>query len=170
MSQVPTHLGPQAPPRPVGESPPPVSDHVRLEADLVAVKPAAAERAEPVTGHRRTVLVVDDDVEMRRYLRRCLAELETVVVHEAADGLEALERARAGGLDLIVSDVAMPRLDGVGLCRALHADAALRTIPVLLITAESASADLPGGAAGVLAKPFDAVRLRATVDRLLAPP
>ena len=170
MPQAPTDSFTEAPPRRGAEAPPAVSDHVRLEADLVAVEPAAAERAEPVTGHRRTVLVVDDDAEMRRYLRRCLTELDAVVVHEAADGLEALERARAGGLDLIVSDVVMPRLDGVGLCRALHADAALRTIPVLLITAESASADLPGGAAGVLAKPFDAVRLRATVDLLLRPP
>ena len=171
MPQAPTDSFTEAPPRRGAEAPPAVSDHVRLEADLVTAEAGPArERVELASGRGRTVLVVDDDADMRRYLKRCLAELETVDVCEAADGLAALERARGGGIDLIVSDVVMPRLDGIGLCRALQADAALSGIPVLLITAEGAPPGLPGGAGGVLAKPFDAVRLRATVDRLLAPP
>lgn len=114
-----------------------------------------------------TVLVADDDADMRLYLRVCLQRMGAARVLEAADGHEAL--TLASGADLVVSDVRMPDLDGVALCRALKADARTHSLPVLLVSGEGALP--PGsGAGGFLAKPFNAAVLRAEVARLLAPP
>ncbi|MFW5973339.1 MAG: response regulator [Bacteroidota bacterium] len=112
-----------------------------------------------------TVLVVDDDQDMRLYLSGCLSVIGVSHVVEAADGREALQLARALVPDLIISDVVMPGIDGVALRRALKANSETAAIPFLLISGESiASAD---GADGFIAKPFNATRLRAEVDRLL---
>jgi CheY-like chemotaxis protein len=112
-----------------------------------------------------TVLVADDDADMRLYLRGCLRGLGAARVLEAADGHEALRLAPAA--DLVVSDVLMPGLDGVALCRALKADESTRAIPVLLVSGETAA---PACADGFLEKPFNAAGLRGEVERLLARP
>jgi CheY-like chemotaxis protein len=115
-----------------------------------------------------TVLIVDDDADMRLYLRSCLETLGPRIarVLEAADGLTALRLARSGGVDMVISDVVLPAMSGLALCDAIHADARLRDIPVLLISGE----DRPGGADGAdgfLAKPFNARQLLAALDGLL---
>lgn len=117
-----------------------------------------------------TILVVDDDPEMRDYIARGLMRLEgcPVRVLEAGDGEAALAMARTAAIDLIVSDVVMPRLDGLALCRALADDALLKIIPVLLVSGEFDEAELhTTHAAGVLAKPFNARTLRTCVGGLL---
>lgn len=157
-----------------GEAAAGISAHVRLEADLLTAGagslPVAPLQQAAAPG-RRTFLVVDDDPGMRLYVRRCLTQSsgDEITVLEAADGLAALERARQGGIDGIISDIVMPRLDGLALCRALQADAALRHLPVLLVTGEAIPSVLPDGVGGVLAKPFNAASLRAVVDRLFGP-
>jgi CheY-like chemotaxis protein len=164
------------------EATPPLrlSDQVRLELDILgadAGRPEGRPTRKPAGAPPLTILVVDDDADMRVYVKRCLRALkrQPVRVIEAADGVEALAKARAGGVDLIVSDLVMPRLDGLALCRALQADAPARPIPVLLITGEASveavwarAGDVQVGA--VLAKPFNARKLCAGVDRLLARP
>lgn len=151
-----------------------VSDHVQLEADLLNETPIPATTGyrpeDPDTARGRVILIVDDDGEMRLYLKRCLMKAGTtdLVVIEAADGQEALEYARRGGIDLVISDIVMPKMDGLALCRAFQADEALRPLPVLLITGEGPLARLPGGVVGVLAKPFSAATLWAAVRPLLA--
>ena len=105
------------------------------------------------------------DADVRRHLKRCLLACDAVDVLEAADGRAALERARQGGLDLIVSDVVLPHLDGPGLCAALLADAALRAIPVLLVTGRGLPPALPDGAGGLMARPLDAAGPRDGVRR-----
>jgi CheY-like chemotaxis protein len=111
------------------------------------------------------VLIADDDPEMRAYIRHGLRGTAHVV--EAADGAEALSLARRGLPDLVIADIRMPGLDGHALCAALHADAATRDVPVLLVSGEprreAACAD------GFLAKPFNAARLRDAVAGLLPP-
>ena len=115
-----------------------------------------------------TVLIADDDLDMRLYLRSCLESLGPRIarVIEAADGLTALRFARSGVVDVLISDVVMPGLDGRALCDAIRADAGLRAIPVLLISGED-----PAGGAGsadaFLAKPFNAHQLLAAVEGLL---
>lgn len=112
-----------------------------------------------------TVLVADDDADMRLYLRGCLGRLGAARVLEATDGHEALRLAPLA--DLVISDVLMPGLDGQALCRALHANPATAATPVLLVSGVTAPADvLP---VGFLAKPFNAADLRRAVERLLLP-
>ena len=119
---------------------------------------------------RTTVLVVDDNPDVRAYVRSVFAGAYRVL--EAADGAEALVVARAALPDLIVADVMMPELDGLGLGRALKADAMTDAIPVVLLTARAAPEDqvagLGTGADAYLVKPFDPAVLEATVAGLLA--
>ena len=132
---------------------------------------AAGEPSGPFT---RTVLLVDDDADMRLYLRSCLRSLSAPFdrVIEAADGLEALHLVRSGGVDLVISDVGLPGLDGLRLSRAIRDDATLRHVVVLLISGDGAVAD--SIADGFLTKPFNSLQLVAALDglppRRLPPP
>ena len=107
---------------------------------------------------------------MRAYLREHLESLYRVI--EAADGEEGLAKAREAEPDLIISDVMMPCLDGVGLVRALKQEEALRTIPVILLTARAAEADrlegLEAKADDYIAKPFSAEELKVRIRNLIA--
>jgi len=117
----------------------------------------------PAPGDHPFVLLADDNADMRDYVRRLLAQhydVETV-----ADGQAALEAARRRRPDLVISDVMMPQLDGFALLRALRADADLRDVPVILLSAragEEASVEgLAAGADDYLVKPFSARELLA---------
>jgi len=112
----------------------------------------------------RTVLVVDDEPDMRLYLRSCLRTLPFERVIEAADGLEAWRLVRSEGVDLVISDVALPGLDGRRLSRAIRDDAALDHVSVLLISGENILGD--SIADGFLLKPFNSHQLLAALDRL----
>ncbi|MGN6807031.1 MAG: response regulator [Trinickia sp.] len=112
------------------------------------------------------VLVVDDNEDMRRYMSRLLRgqwEVDT-----AADGHEALAAIRERRPDVVLSDVMMPGLDGVGLLRAIRSDSELRDLPVVLVSAragEEASVEgLGAGADDYLTKPFSARELLARVN------
>jgi diguanylate cyclase (GGDEF)-like protein/PAS domain S-box-containing protein len=104
-----------------------------------------------------TILVVDDRVVNRQFLATLFAYAGHQVV-EAADGGEALERARQSPVDLVFSDILMPGMDGVELARRMRADAALAHIPVIFYTATYRSRDArrlaaESGVQDVLAKP-----------------
>lgn len=128
------------------------------------------ETLDDSAGDRTTVLVVDDNADMRAYIRRHLEPCYRVV--EAADGLEGLARARGLVPDLVVSDVMMPGLDGNALFRGLREDPELALVPVVLLTARaSAESRIQGLREGVddyLVKPFDPRELKARVDNLIA--
>ena len=122
-----------------------------------------------------TVLVVDDHPEIRAYVRRHLGAPRdgraSYRIVEGCDGAEGLSLARALLPDLVVSDVMMPRFDGVELCRALKADPATDFIPVVLLTAkageEATLAGLGVGADDYVTKPFNVRELAARVDNLI---
>ena len=116
------------------------------------------------------VLVVDDD-EIIRQLITLNLELEGYEVHSAADGAEALERARALRPDVMTLDVMMPHLDGLAAAAALRSDPATAQIKVCVVSARAQEADRQRAASafGVdayLAKPFDPDDLLAVVRRL----
>ncbi|MEV0001895.1 SpoIIE family protein phosphatase [Micromonospora sp. NPDC050980] len=112
------------------------------------------------------VLVADDNADMREYLARLLRSAGHRV-QTVADGQAALEAARALPPDLVVSDVMMPRLDGLQLVAALRADPRTAGTPVLLLSAragQDASIEgLEAGADDYLVKPFPAAELLARV-------
>jgi CheY-like chemotaxis protein len=89
----------------------------------------------------------------------------------AGNGAEGLAMLRSQGADLVVSDLAMPQLDGMGLLKALKADARLARIPVVLISASTERARLEQamelGAADYILKPFSPADLRSRLEALL---
>jgi two-component system chemotaxis response regulator CheY len=119
----------------------------------------------------RTILTVDDSTSMRQMVRATLQSAGYGVV-EAADGTEALEYARSNRVDLVISDVNMPGMDGIKLVGELRALPAYRLTPLLLLTTESSQEKkLEGkraGATGWIVKPFNPAQLLATLNRLFA--
>ncbi len=114
---------------------------------------------------RPVILIADDNADMCLYLARLLAERYHVVT--VPDGLAALSAAREQRPDLILGDVMMPNLDGFGLMREIRADDALKTIPVILLSArageESRVEGMEHGADDYLIKPFSTRELLARV-------
>ncbi len=130
--------------------------------------PAAATppRTEPAEAGRRPRIVwADDNADMRDYVLRLLSDRYDV--EAVADGAAALAAVRRVPPALVLCDVMMPRLDGVGLLRELRADGRLRTIPIILLSArageESRIEGLEAGADDYLVKPFSARELLARV-------
>ncbi len=118
-------------------------------------------------------MVVDDYRFMRHLLIKMLEDLGFQNFLEAEDGEQALEVARQGAVDLIVSDLQMPRMDGVEFVRQLRQEPEVGSIPVLIITAEhSTKVEDEVRAAGgnaFLGKPFSVEDLQAAVSLLLKP-
>ena len=108
-------------------------------------------------------LVVDDFSTMRRIMRNLLKELGFMNVEEARDGVEALAKLRADKFDFVVSDWNMPNMTGIELLQAIRADAGLRHLPVLMVTAEAKRENIimaaQAGASGYVVKPFTAAKL-----------
>jgi len=116
------------------------------------------------------ILAVDDSPSMRDMVRIALTSAG-FQVSQACDGEEALAMARAGSYDLVLSDVNMPRMDGISLIRALRAEAAYKHTPILMLTTESSAErkkqGKEAGATGWIVKPFDPGQLVATMQRVL---
>jgi two-component system chemotaxis response regulator CheY len=104
---------------------------------------------------------------MRLYLRSCLRGLASPFerVIEAGDGLEALRMVQSGAVQLVISDVWLPGMDGRQLCRAIRGDARLRHVFVLLISGDGAIDE--STANGFLLKPFNSRQLLAALDGML---
>jgi class 3 adenylate cyclase len=140
----------------------------RLSDGPLLVSRESGDAATPLPGRLETVLVVDDDEANRNVLGRRLAKLGYGIV-EARDGIEALERLAdpAGGIDLVLLDVMMPRLDGFAVLERHRADPAIRHVPVIMISALDDMASIvrciEAGAEDYLPKPFDPVLLKARV-------
>jgi len=117
-----------------------------------------------------TVLVVDDEQPIVDLVRFTLED-EQVQVVEAADGVQALEVARAHRPDLVFLDVQMPRLDGLEVCRLLRREPGLEHTRIVMLTAASQEADrargLEAGADEYLTKPFSPLKLLLLVQALL---
>lgn len=131
-----------------------------------------APRSEaPGTGRPARILIAEDDPDMRELITALVQDLglEAVAV---PDGEAALAEVAARPPDLILSDLGMPRLGGVELCRRVKASPATHSIPVLLVTGigeEYRGPGLEAGADAFLSKPFTLTDLRARIHDLLGP-
>ena len=129
-------------------------------------------RTEISNGHEdNSILIVNDEPDQLTLMGTLLHKAGYSVL-TAEDGLEGLTLARRERPDLVISDVTMPRMNGLEFCREIRADSELKTVPILLVTAlqkdtESAVAGLQAGADDYLEFPFDSARLVAKVSRLL---
>jgi two-component system chemotaxis response regulator CheY len=117
-------------------------------------------------------LVVDDFSTMRRIVRNLLKELGFANVQEAEDGVDALNKLRGEQFDFVVSDWNMPNMTGIELLRAIRADAALKHLPVLMVTAEAKKENIieaaQAGASGYVVKPFTAATLDEKLKKIFA--
>ena len=118
----------------------------------------------------RSILAVDDSPSMRKMVSFTLSGAGFRVV-EAADGVDALEKAQKEQVDLVLADQNMPRLDGIGLTRKLREDPRYRDIPILILTTESSDqmkqAGREAGATGWLVKPFNPNRLIEVIQKVI---
>jgi len=116
------------------------------------------------------ILAVDDSASLRQMVSFTLRQAGHEVV-EAADGVEALDLARTAAADLVISDVNMPRMDGISLVRELRGMPEYKFTPILLLTTESSDdkkqEGKAAGATGWLVKPFDPEALLTTIKRVL---
>ena len=144
----------------------PISTH---ELEALSAPEESESAPVPPEDERPEVLVVDDEKNVRTYLAEVLTP--RYAVRLAANGKEALERLREQPSDLVISDVVMPQLDGFELCRAIRADEALRTIPVILLTVQRADKSkrtgIREGADAYVGKPFHPEELRQRVENLI---
>lgn len=115
-------------------------------------------------------LVVDDFSTMRRIVRNLLKELGFSNVYEAEDGVDALRKLRAEPFDFVVSDWNMPNMTGIDLLREIRKDAALKHLPVLMVTAEAKRENIieaaQAGASGYVVKPFTAITLDEKLQKI----
>jgi two-component system, chemotaxis family, chemotaxis protein CheY len=119
------------------------------------------------------VLIVDDSAVMRKIVERALrqAGLDISEVLEAGNGAEALAEVQKGSLDLILSDINMPVMDGLEFLKSLATMEAAKGVPVVMITTEGSEARvveaLSAGAKGYLRKPFTADQVQERIAPLL---
>jgi two-component system chemotaxis response regulator CheY len=118
----------------------------------------------------KTILTVDDSSTMRQMIGFTLKGAGFDIL-EAGDGLEALERARGQKLSLVITDVNMPRMDGITLVQRLRALPEFRFTPILVLTTESGldmkQKGKEAGATGWIVKPFSPEKLLDVVNKVL---
>jgi two-component system chemotaxis response regulator CheY len=121
------------------------------------------------------VLVVDDSAAIRKILTRVLRQTGMAIqtIYEAGDGQEALAMMAQHRVDLVLSDINMPKMDGLQLLAALKASPQWRTIPVVMITTEGGETKVAEavrlGAAGYVRKPFTADQIKEKLVGILEP-
>lgn len=138
---------------------------------LSAITAPAIEQAATATTPtlKPVVLVVDDNYDMVNFLKSELSDEYTVI--EAYDGLEAIDMLNDNHVDVILSDLMMPRMDGIELCRRVKSDRSTRHIPVLMLSAKhDAGSEIEGltrGADDYVTKPFNNDVLKLKIRKLV---
>jgi len=145
------------------------TDNVSLYHDYTAAEPLE-QSVLPAGKTDVDILIVEDNEEVREFIRQSLVHRYHII--EAANGAEGLKLATERIPDLIVSDVMMPEMDGLELCRRLKTDERTNHIPVILLTARSGNIHevngLKTGADVYLTKPFGVAVLQLTIANLIS--
>jgi two-component system chemotaxis response regulator CheY len=119
------------------------------------------------------VLIVDDSAAIRKILQRVLIQADVPLgkVHEAGDGIEALDALKQHAVGLILSDINMPNMDGLQLLNAIKTQTATKDVPVIMITTEGSSTKVMEavslGASGYVRKPFTAEQIKEKLSGLI---
>ncbi len=124
----------------------------------------------PVPGAIK-VLVVDDQNSVRQMTRMALEEIGFRHIHEAENGVQAMETASVQPLDLIISDYNMPEMDGLGLLRAVRGHPVARKVPFIMLTGrgdrELVVKAAQAGVNNYLVKPFTSAILRDKIEQVI---
>ncbi|ADC63825.1 chemotaxis response regulator CheY [Allochromatium vinosum] len=116
------------------------------------------------------ILIVDDFSTMRRIIKNLLRELGFSNTSEADDGSTALPMLKSGGFDFLITDWNMPNMEGIALLKAVRADPMLKSLPVLMVTAEAKRDQIveaaQAGVNGYIVKPFTAETLKEKIDKI----
>ena len=117
-----------------------------------------------------TILAVDDSASMRQMVTFTLKGAGFNVI-DAVDGVDALAKAKTAKVDLVLTDVNMPRMDGISLIKELRALPNFKFTPILMLTTESGAGKKTegksAGATGWIVKPFNPDQLLATIKKVL---
>ncbi|MGB0910173.1 MAG: chemotaxis response regulator CheY [Nitrospirales bacterium] len=118
------------------------------------------------------VLVVDDMSTMRRIVKTVLKQIGYSDISEAENGQDALTKLKVGGFGLVVSDWNMPVMPGIELLRNVRADADLKSLPFLMVTAEAQKENIieavQAGVSNYVVKPFTADALQEKLEKIFA--
>jgi len=116
------------------------------------------------------ILVVDDFSTMRRIVKNVLKQLGYENVEEAEDGVQALSKLKNGGFGFMVSDWNMPNMDGLELLKRVRADATLKDLPILMVTAEAEKdkviTAIQSGVNSYVVKPFTAELFMEKMEKI----
>lgn len=116
------------------------------------------------------ILIVDDFSTMRRIIKNLLRDLGFNNTQEADDGITALPMLKTGNFDFLVTDWNMPGMTGIDLLKAVRADESLKTLPILMVTAEAKREQIveaaQAGVNGYVVKPFTAAVLKEKIDKI----
>ncbi len=119
----------------------------------------------------KTILTIDDSRTMRELLRAALDKAGFTVI-QAEDGVHGLEVLGGSEPDAIITDINMPRMNGLEFIEAVRADETRRAIPIIVLTTESDAAKKDrarrAGATGWIVKPFDPTKLVSAINRVVA--
>jgi two-component system chemotaxis response regulator CheY len=119
------------------------------------------------------ILIVDDSAAIRKILQRVLqqAEIPMGKVFEAGDGLQALDVLNKESVNLILSDINMPNMDGLELLKEVRSKSAWQSLPVVMITTEGSQAKVmeavQNGASGYVRKPFTADQIKQKLSGIV---
>lgn len=116
------------------------------------------------------ILIVDDFSTMRRIIKNLLRDLGFTNTQEADDGSSALPLLKASDFDFLITDWNMPGMTGIDLLKAVRADDKLKSLPVLMVTAEAKREQIieaaQAGVNGYIVKPFTAATLKEKLDKI----
>lgn len=116
------------------------------------------------------ILIVDDMSTMRRIVKNALKQIGFSNMEEAEDGTSALAKLRSEPFQFVVSDWNMPNMTGLDLLKAIRSDGALKSIPVLMVTAEAKQENIveavQAGVSNYIVKPFTAETLKEKIDKI----
>lgn len=119
----------------------------------------------------KRILVADDSPATRALVAAALSDMGDTQVERASTGVEAIKIISTTTIDLVITDIHMPDINGLELVRFIKSDQRLRSIPVIVISTEAAEDDrqraLALGANDYLAKPFTASQLRHIINKLM---
>ena len=116
------------------------------------------------------ILIVDDFSTMRRIIKNLLRDLGFTNTHEADDGATGLPLLKSGDFDFLITDWNMPGMTGIDLLKAVRADDKIKSLPVLLVTAEAKREQIvlaaEAGVNGYVVKPFTAQVLQEKIEKI----